>query len=302
VKQSLVAALIILSFTAASFARKQQPHFKVEVKLVSLEVEVLDALGQAVPNLERGDFTITENGAPVEITNFSRLSEVPVSLVISLGTAFMPQSSLGIAKNAISLLIHLLKPGDEICLYSFDQRNAYLEQGFTQDRAEIIAALENIGVPSRSRRPRRIGRSFITPPQIGLGIDLGLAAAKKGANQRKAVLLIRDHPETLRRASIEHVHESGVSLISLGFSEESNSRLILIKEQSGSEQVMLGQEEVSASDEDGDAAGLCRTIVHLLSSHYGIVYQTALSDSQAERTIQILVPGHSFRILSRRTQ
>lgn len=302
VRRSLIAAAIIVLSAFASYAEKRQPKFKVEVNLVFLDVEVLDRQGNPVPDLDAKTFVVKENGMPVDITNFARLSDVPVSLVISLGTGFMPQSSLGIAKGAISQLIHLLKPLDEICLYSFDQKNAYLEQAFTSDRLKIEEALENIGVTSRSRRPRRIGRSFITPPQVGLGIDMGLAAAKKGANSRKALLLIRDHPEELRRTSIEHVREAGVALLGLGFSEDSKSRLTLIKEQSGSDQVMLGPEEISSSGENGDVAGLCRTLAHLLSSRYSLAYQTSLLDFRAERHIEVLVPGTDYRVLARRTR
>ena len=213
----------------------------------------------------------------------------------------MSQSGLSIAKNAVSQLIHLLKPDDEICLYTFDQRDAYLEQAFTRDRLPLIAALENVGVTSRNRRPVRIVRSFVTPPQTGLGIDLGLAAAKKGVNQRKAVLLIRDRMEGLAAASVEHVHESGCILIALGFPEGSRSRLTLIGNQSGSEQLILAPGESSASGEDGDVTELCRTIVHLLSSRYSIAYHTSLPESRANRKIEVLVPGRDYRILARRS-
>ncbi len=301
-RRTLIIFASTLLFVLAAFAQKKNPPFKVEVHLVFLDVEVLDRQGRAVPGLAGDAFEIRENGTPVEIANFKQLSDVPVSLVISLGTGFMPQSSLSIAKNMISQLIHLLKPTDEIALYSYDQRDAYLEQRFTRDRLEIITALENIGVLSHSRRPRRIGRSFITPPQVGLGIDLGLKAAKKGDNQRKALLLIRDHPEELRQSSIEHLRESGVILIAAGFSEESKSRLTLIQEQSGSDQLMLGPEEISASGQDGDVSGLCRTITHLLSSHYSIVYRTPLKDGNAERHIEVTIPGGDYHIIARRAR
>jgi hypothetical protein len=302
--QPIAAALILFALAClsrASSAQKQKPQFKVQVNLVFLDVEVLDQKGKPVTDLDRNDFVVRENGSPVEISNFAQLSDVSLSLAVSLGTGFMSQSGLSIAKNAVSQLIHLLKPDDEICLYTFDQRDAYLEQGFTRDRALLIAALENVGVTSRNRRPVRIVRSFVTPPQTGLGIDLGLAAAKKGSNQRKAVLLIRDRMEGLTAASIEHVHESGCILIALGFPEGSRSRLTLIGDPSGSGQLILAAGESSASGEDGDVTELCRTIVHLLSSRYSIAYHTPLPESRANRKIDILVPGHDYRILARRS-
>jgi hypothetical protein len=306
VRNSHRIELLLFIFTLTGLlrafsAQKQKPQFKVQVNLVFLDVEALDRKGNPVTDLDRNDFVVRENGSPVEISNFAQLSNVSLSLAISLGTGFMSQSGLSITKNAVSQLIHLLKPEDEICLYSFDQRDAYLEQGFTRDRSPLIAALENIGVTSRNRRPVRIVRSFVTPPQTGLGIDLGLAAAKKGVNQRKAVLLIRDRMEGLAAASVEHVHESGCILIALGFPEGSRSRLTLIGDQSGSEQVILAPGESSASGEDGNVTELCRTIVHLLSSRYSIAYHTPLPESRANRKIEVLVPGHDYRVLARRS-
>jgi hypothetical protein len=282
-------------------SQKQKPQFRVEVNLVFLDVEVLDSQGIPIDGLGRNDFVVKENDSPVEISSFARISDQPLSLVISLGTGFMPQTNLGIAKNAVSLLIHLMKPGDEICLYSFDQRDAYLEQGFTHDRPKLVKALENIGVTSRSRRPGRILRGFATPSQTGLGLDLGLAAAKKGIHRRKALLLVRDRVESLGLASLEHARAAGCTLIVLGFSEEAKSRLMLINDQSGFEQLILGSGEIRASGENGEVMELCRTIAHLLSSRYSIGYNTSLTEGQGARRIDVTVPGHDCRIIARRS-
>jgi hypothetical protein len=98
------------------------------------------------------------------------------------------------------------------------------------------------------------------------------------------------------------VRESGVTLIGVGFSEESKSRLLLIKEQSGSDQLILSPDEVSASGKDGDVTELCQTIAHLLASRYSIAYRTPLQDYRAERHIEVQVPKGSYRVLARRSK
>jgi hypothetical protein len=294
--------ITLICLIQTSYAQRKKPVFKVQVNLVFLDVDVLDSQGKAVLNLNRGDFLVKENGVPVEITNFSRLKDVSLSLAVSLGTGFMPQSSLGIAKDAVSQLIHLLKPEDEICLFTFDQKDAYLEQDFTRERPKLSAALDNIGVTSESRRPRRLIRSFITPPQVGLGIDLGLMEAQKGANKRKAVLLIRSSLEGLGKATIEHVRDAGCTLIALGFAEGSRSRLVLITDPAGPEQVLLGPKEVRRSGEDGSVTELCQTIVNLLSSRYSIAYHTSLPEGSTNRKIEVLVPQHDYRVMAVKTR
>jgi hypothetical protein len=298
---ALSITLLALLLPASYPQKKSKPHFNVEVNVVSLDVEVLDPQGRAIHDLHQSDFVVKENGAPVEISNFAMLSDLSLSVVVSLGTGFMPQENLSLAKNAILQLIHMLKPEDEICFYTFDQRDAYLEQDFTRDRSKIIRALDNIGVPSRSRRPGKFAGSFATPPQVGLGIDLGLAAAKKGAYKRKALLLIRDRVESLGPASLEHVRKSGCSLIALGFSEDSKNRLALISDQSGEKQLILGSGAGQASDKNEDVTELCRTIVHLLLSRYSITYYTSLKEGKRARQIEVLVPGRECRVLAQRS-
>lgn len=297
----VLAIVAIACLLQPAYSQKEKPQFKVQVNLVSLDVEVLDQQGKAIDKLDQIDFTVKENGSEVEISNFSRLSDLSLSLVISLQTSFMQQANMGIAKDAIFQLIHLLKPEDEICLYTFDQKDAYLEQAFTRDRSRLVNALDNIGVTSRSRRPSRLLRGFATPPQSGLGVDIGLAAAKEGVYRRKALLLVGDRVQSLGPATLEHVRESGCALIALGFSEEAKERLTLIRDQSGAEQLILGAGVKHASDSDGNVTRLCHTIAHLLTSRYSITYHTLLPEGAGTRHIEVLVPGHEYHVLARRS-
>jgi hypothetical protein len=299
----IAVILTLACLLQTSYADKQKPpQYKVQVNVVSIDLDVFDPQGKPVDNLAQRDFVVKENGFPVEISNFARLLDVKVSLVVALGTGFMSQAGLGIAKDAISQLIHLLKPEDEICLLSFDQRDVHMEHDFTRDRSGVVTALENIGVVSRSRRPGRLLRGFVTPPQTALGIDHGLSVAKKGAYQRKAVILIRDSVESLVPSSLDHLRESGCMLIALGFANKEKNRLTLINDESGARQMILGPGATQASGQDGNVTELCRTIAHLLSSRYNITYHTSAPDARGPRQIEVLVPGHDYRIVAQRSQ
>ena len=297
----MVSILAVACLAQPAFPQKEKPQFKVQVNLISLDVEVLDRHGTPVDNLDQNGFVVKENGSVVEISSFTRLSDLSLSLAIALETSFMPQVNLGLAKDTIFQLIHLLKPEDEICLYTFDQKDAYLEQAFTRDRSKIVRALDDIGVPSRSKRPGWLVRGFATPPQAGLGIDLGLAAAKKGSNAKKALLLIRDRVEDLGPGSTEHVLESGCTLIALGFSGDAKNRLTLLSEQSGAGPVIIGSGGERVSDQEGNVTELCRTVAHLLLCRYNITYHTPSAEIRGARNIDVLVPGHDYRVLARRS-
>jgi len=60
---ALVAMLSIhFTMSAQQEQDRQQPKFNVQVNLVSLDVEVLDPLGNPVQSLTMKDFVVKENG------------------------------------------------------------------------------------------------------------------------------------------------------------------------------------------------------------------------------------------------
>jgi hypothetical protein len=116
--------------------------------------------------------------------------------------------------------------------------------------------MENIGVPSTFKKPGRLMRGFATPSGTGLGIDLGLPAAKRGTYPKKALLLIRDRVEGLGPGSLDHVRESRCTLIALDFSDDARNRLTLASDPSGYGQLITGSGEAVVSGRDGNVADL----------------------------------------------
>ena len=142
-----IACLALFS-AGASAQTKEVPKYKVRVNIVSVDVEVLDDDGNLVQGLTRDDFIVEENGEEVKIVNFARYYDNPVSLALLLDTSTIELRKLDIAKQFILNIIHLLDRDDDICLYSFDIRDAYLEADFTVNRSLLVSALEDIGVPA----------------------------------------------------------------------------------------------------------------------------------------------------------
>jgi VWFA-related protein len=64
---ALGAVLLAAGVTAAA----QKPEYRVEVRLVEIEARVLDHQGQPVLGLQRGDFTLKENGAAHEVATIT---------------------------------------------------------------------------------------------------------------------------------------------------------------------------------------------------------------------------------------
>jgi VWFA-related protein len=64
---ALGAALFAAGVTAAA----QKPEYRVEVRLVEVEARVIDRQGQPVVGLQRGDFTLKENGVSHDVATIS---------------------------------------------------------------------------------------------------------------------------------------------------------------------------------------------------------------------------------------
>ena len=293
--------LVLLVAPTARAQNDQAPKYNVKVNVVPLDVEVLDRSGSPVTNLTRNDFVVKENGKTVTISNFARLQDKSVSLTIVLDTSSISLEKLDRAKEAISQLMHLLGPEDDICLYTFDTKDARLEQDFTKDRLLLINALENISVPSGGSGGLLIG--LLGPsPKTALAIDLALLNLARSNNGKKALLVVSNQFRGLGPATVEHVQNSGCTLLTLGFSNKAAPLFSLGGDQISRRQLMResGGRRFSADTED--IAGVCRSIAFSLKNYYALAYLTkAPAEEVKSRRIEVLVPGHDCVIHARRT-
>ena len=162
----------------------QLPKIGVQVNLVSLDAEVLDRKGNLVQGLGASDFVVEENGKRMEISNFALSTGRPTSVAAVLDTSALTAKQLSICKQFLLIFAHKLDHGDELCLYSFDERNAYLEQAWTTNRPLLMGALDNIGVPSK-RPPGILIELFGAEPRTGLAIDRALLQLKEARQPEK---------------------------------------------------------------------------------------------------------------------
>jgi len=163
-------------------AGSQQPAvasiIKVEVDLVPVEVSVRDPRGRPLENLTRDDFRVLEDGVEQKVRYFSH-ADLPlaVALVVDSSTS-VAASLLDLRQGAVEAL-SLLKPEDQVALFSFSDKPE-LEHGLTTDRkalAEDIAAI----MPG--------GGTDISDALYLAGEYLGLAAP----GRRHAIVLVSDN-------------------------------------------------------------------------------------------------------------
>lgn len=182
---SLALAFLLVPSLAAQQAARFVEH--IEVRVVNVDVVVTDRDGNPIRDLGQDDFTLFEDGEPVEITNFARIVEgrlelepedapgeaapsvpAPVAERSPVTWAvYLDQTNLspGRRNHAIRELRKFLEAavakGDRGIVGSYDGATFRIQQRLTQDAealVEAVARLENL--------PARRGPEYLESTQI----------------------------------------------------------------------------------------------------------------------------------------
>src|SRR5208283_586736 len=116
---------------------------KVNVEVVQLFFNVKDKHGALIPNLNKSDFDIFEDGKPQTIKYFKAESDLPLTLGILIDTSGSQQRVLGMEQEVgASFLENILRSKDEAFVISFDV-DINLLQDFTNSVSRLRRALND---------------------------------------------------------------------------------------------------------------------------------------------------------------
>src|SRR4030095_8631024 len=107
---STVVAIAVLAGSLA-LSGQEQPIFKSNVRTVPIYATVVDASGRLVPDLEKTDFTVLDNGKPAEVALFSSDSQ-PFTAVVMLDTSASMTANLKLLNRAAEQFLLRLLPVD----------------------------------------------------------------------------------------------------------------------------------------------------------------------------------------------
>ncbi len=113
--------------------------------LVNVDVMVVDNNGNALPNLEKKNFKIFDDGVPQAVTNFGT-GEAPLTICLLIEySAGWWQFNYNVLRYSYAFL-DVIHPKDWVGIVYFDLKTEILTD-FTQDRGQLRAGLDQLRIP-----------------------------------------------------------------------------------------------------------------------------------------------------------
>ena len=201
-------ALLLVSAGVLGSQQLAPPVFSTDVRLVTLPVTVKDARNAPMGDLNRGDFTILEEGETREIAVFERRTNRPLSVALMIDSSLSTAIELRYERRSAShFLSTLLGPdaheSDAAAVYSFSADTEALS-GFTRDHSKLEKALDRVR------------------PQTGTSVyDAVLLVAKDLSrwDGRRVIVMITDGGDTTSRYrfadALRAAHDAEVAIYPL---------------------------------------------------------------------------------------
>jgi len=137
----------LLPLLCAALSAQQAPVFRADVDLVRVLASVRNQAGELVGALQKGDFTVFDNGAPQEIKVFERRTELPLSIALLVDTSGSTNKELLYETDSAARFLRALlsegNPEDAVALYSFNYE-VTMQHDFTHNYRSLEARLKTL--------------------------------------------------------------------------------------------------------------------------------------------------------------
>jgi Ca-activated chloride channel family protein len=282
--------LAIVPGTAQEAPSSNPPRFHVNVHLVNVFVNVTDAEGAPVGELQQNDFTLTEDGVPQKIAYFERETNMPLSLVLAIDTSGSVRKDTDIELHAArDFMRAMIRPVDRVDLIDFNS-SAREVVPFTSDVRHLEWGLNNLDYG----------------PATALYDTIYLSAQMLGRKSgRKALIVISDGGNTVKGVDFQEALDQAVRsevmvypLIDLPILNDAGR-------DTGGEHALITLSQGTGGKyfyaEFGDVAGAFRKISEDLRTQYLIGYYPVQRRSQSDfRRIQVSLKSNSSYTLRHR--
>jgi Mg-chelatase subunit ChlD len=156
---------------------------RVNTTLVTIPVSVMDRDGRYVPNLEKEEFRIWEDGVEQEVAFFQSVDK-PFSVVLMLDTSPSTQFRLEDIQDAAISFVNQLRRDDKVSVVSFNDDIRVLSD-FTTDRSKLQRAILRSKTDDGTR--------------LYDAVDMVINRQLSRVQGRKAIVLFTDGVDTTSR-------------------------------------------------------------------------------------------------------
>ena len=156
---------------------------RVNTTLVTLPVSVMDRDGRYIPNLQKEEFRIWEDGVEQEVAFFQSVDK-PFSVVLMLDTSPSTQFRLEDIQDAAITFVNQLRSDDRVMVVSFNNDIRILSE-FTTDRRKLQNAINRAKTDDGTR--------------LYDAVDMVMNQQLNRVSGRKAIVLFTDGVDTTSR-------------------------------------------------------------------------------------------------------
>src|SRR5215212_4266912 len=153
---------------------------RVNTTLVTIPVSAMDRDGRYVPNLQKEDFRIWEDGVEQDVAFFASVDK-PFSVCLMLDTSPSTQFRLEDIQDAAITFVNQLRPDDRVMVVSFNDDIKVLSE-FTTDRSKLQRAIQRARTDDGTR--------------LYDAVDMVMNQQLSRVQGRKAIVLFTDGVDT----------------------------------------------------------------------------------------------------------
>ena len=265
--------------------------FRKEVEEVVLHATVVDDKQHIVTTLDKGDFSVFENGSPQTITSF-RHEDIPVAMGIVVDNSGSMREKRQKVNAAALNLVRASNANDEVCIVNFNDEY-YLDQDFTSNINKLKEGLEKIEAR---------GGTALYDAVVATAEHL-----KRDAKLEKKVIFVvtdgedNESAETLEQAVRRLQGDGGPTVYSIGILEaeehpkHAKRALQIISDRTG------GIAFFPKTLDEVDA--ISRTVAHDIRTQYTIGYKPTTPKTQGGyRQVKVDARSHDHGKLTVRTK
>ena len=275
-----------------------QYKIQTQVSLVVLHASVLNDRSIFVPGLKQENFRVFEDKVEQKLAVFKQ-EDVPVSFGLVIDNSGSMRDKRPQVNAAALTFVKTSNPQDEGFVVNFND-DYYLdtEHDFTSDLGEMRTALERIDAR---------GSTALYDAVIG-----SLDHLKKGARDKKVILIVTDGEDNASRHSLENTVEQAqrndALIYAVGvFSDDDikHNRRAMKKARTALSQLANATGGLAFFPEDAsDTEAICSQVAHDIRNQYTLAYYPSnVTRDGSFRSVQVeILPPHGSGKLSVRTR